>query len=93
MTRKRTKRRRWFIPALREVQVSDDDETHIRSALPIMWFKENHVTQRYKDWIAFKADLHRDWLIYMILGDKARQQRAGWWCDWVPQRNRKRRRL
>ncbi len=22
--------------------------------------------------------------------DKERQQRAGWWCDWVPQRNRKR---
>lgn len=102
MTRKRTKRRRWFIPALREVNTEIDENgesQYGRMSLPIMWFKENHVSQRYKEWMAFKADLHRDWLIDMILGDineeesaKARQQLAGWWCDWVPARNRKRRR-
>ncbi len=103
--RKRTKRRRGIpIPTLCEAHGRDNDREYGHGALPIIGFKDG-PSERYVYWNAWKATcaridkhftagLHDDPWINLLLEEesaKARQQRAGWWCDWVPARNRKRR--
>ncbi len=71
--RKRTKRRRWFIPALREVR-GTRRHPYGHPPIPIMWFKDG-PSKRYLAWLGEKNLLeqlssnHDSWIGQVTTGE------------------------
>mgnify|MGYP007027865818 CR=1 FL=1 len=76
MTRKRTKRRRWFIPALREGDMEpaeDGNQLYHRAPIPIMWFKDG-PSKRYLAWLDEKQfPGQSEWVGHVTTGEWPRE--------------------